>query len=105
MLYLLARYAGQRVRAADQAARDGQPATSADLSLEQRQELGRMVEELLAKVRGPQGTQKAEQAQALLERAKQLRQRAVAAHDKAHGSAVERERERLLATSNYGARR
>jgi hypothetical protein len=60
---------GRRVRAADQAAREGQPATRADLSVEQRQQLGRMVEELLAKVRGPQGKQKAEQAQALLERA------------------------------------
>ena len=66
--YLLARYTGKRVRAADQAARDGQPATSADLTLEQRQELGHVVEELLATVRGPQGKQKAAQAQALLDR-------------------------------------
>jgi hypothetical protein len=91
---------GRRVRAADQAARDGQPAA---LSLEQRQELGRLVEELLAKVRGPQGKQKAEQAQALLERAKELPQRAVAVHDLAHGSAVERERDPLLATGLYGS--
>jgi hypothetical protein len=103
--YLLARYVGRRGRAADQAARDGQPATSADLSLEHRQELGCMVEELLTRVRGPQGKQKAAQAQALLERAKELRQRAVAVHDRAHGSAVDRELERLLATGNYGTRR
>ena len=64
-----------------------------------------MVEALLAKVRGPEGAKKAEQAKALLERAKELRQRAVAAHDKAHGSAVDRERERLVATGNYGAPR
>jgi hypothetical protein len=49
---LLGRYVGRRVRAADQAAREGQPATSADLRMEQRQELGHAVEELLAKVRG-----------------------------------------------------
>jgi hypothetical protein len=101
--YLLARYAGRRVRAADQAARDGQPATSADLSLGERQELGRMVEQLLEKVRGPQGRQKVEQAQALLERAQELRKRSSAVHDAAHGSAVDRELERLRATGLYGA--
>ena len=61
-----------------------------------------MVEELLAKVRGPQGKQKAEQAQALLDRAKELGWRSIEVHDKAHGSAVDRERERLLATGLYG---
>jgi hypothetical protein len=71
--------------------------------VEQRQQLGRMVEELLAKVRGPQGKQKAEQAQTLLERAQQLRRRSIEVHDKAHGSAVDRERERLLATGLYGS--
>ena len=62
-----------------------------------------LVEELLATVRGPQGKQKAEQAQALLERAKELRRRSIAVHDKAHGSAIDRERERLLATGLYGS--
>jgi hypothetical protein len=60
-------------------------------------------EELLAKVRGPQGAQQVEQAQALLERAKELRQRAVSVYDKAHGSAVDRERQRLLSTGLYGS--
>ena len=46
---------------------------------------------------------KAEQAQALLERAQELRRRSIAVHDKAHGSAVDRERERLLATGLYGS--
>ena len=101
--YLLARYVGRRVRAADQAARDRQPATRADLSVEQRQQLGRLVEELLAKVRGPEGKQKAEQAQALLERAQELRWRSIEVYDAAHGSRVDRERERLLSTGLYGS--
>jgi hypothetical protein len=98
--YLLARYVGHRVRTADQVARDGQ---KGDLSGQERQELGRLVEELLAKVRGAAGQQKAEQAKALLERAQELRKRSVAAHDLAHGSAVDRERERLLSTGLYGS--
>jgi hypothetical protein len=46
----------------------------------------------------------AEQAQALLECAKELRRRSIEVHDLAHGSALERERDRLLATGNNGAR-
>jgi hypothetical protein len=102
--YLLARYVGRRVRAADQAARDGQPA-SADLSLEERQTLGHVVEELLAKVRGPQGEQKTAAAKALLEQARELRTRSIAVHDAAHGAAVDREMQRLRATGAYGPAR
>jgi hypothetical protein len=42
------------------------------------------------------------QEEARLERAQQLRKRSIAVHDKAHGSAVDRERQRLLATGLYG---
>jgi hypothetical protein len=101
--YLLARYVGRRVRAADKLAADGHP-ERADLSMEQRQQLGRAVEELLAKVRGPQGEQKTAAAKGLLERAQQLRRRSVEVHDKAHGSSIDRERERLLSTGLYGSR-
>ena len=103
--YLLARYVGRRVRAADQAARDGQPATRADLSVEQRQQLGRLVEELLTKVRGPEGARKAEQAQELLTKAQELRKRSMAVHDKAFGSALDRALESRRATGLYGTAR
>jgi hypothetical protein len=99
-MFLLGRYLGQRVAAADRAALAGQ---KAELTAQQRQELGQLVEELQQRVRGSAGEQRAEQAKALLERAQELRRRSIAVHDAAHGSAVDRERERLLATGHYGA--
>ena len=62
-----------------------------------------LVEKLLEEVRGVQGAVKVKDAQRLLDKADHLRKRSIEAHDAAHGSAIDRERERLLATGLYGA--
>jgi hypothetical protein len=79
--YLWARYAGQRVQAADGAARRNE---KPEMALAQRQALGTLVVDLQGKVRGEQGKADAEGARKRLEKARSLRKSANSLYDDAH---------------------
>jgi len=88
--HLLARYVGRRVAAAVEVARAVAPTASAPtgdpawLTMEQREELASLVDQLSGKVRGPEGLKKTEAARARVTRAQALRARTVALYDTAH---------------------
>lgn len=95
--YLLARYVGQRVAAADKAGTEGrQPEMDGD----ERRLLGDLVRELRAKVQGPEGAKKVEAAKALQSKALELRSRTRAAYDAAHDRPAALEAQ-LRATGRY----
>lgn len=104
--YLLARYVGRRVAAAVEVARAVAPTASAPtgdpawLTMEQREQLAGLVDQLSGKVRGPEGLRKAEAARARLTRAQELRARTVALYDAAHGVQA-RVKADLIASGRY----
>lgn len=104
--YLLARYVGKRVAAAVEVARAATPTAPAPtsdpawLTMEQRQELASLVEQLNGKVRGAEGAKKAEAARARLTRAQELKAKTVALYDAAHDH-QQRVRADLIASGRY----
>lgn len=104
--YLLARYVGRRVAAAVEVARAVAPTASAPtgdpawLTVEQREELAGLVDQLSGKVRGSEGLRKAEEARARVTRAQELRAKTVALYDAAHGLQA-RVRAGLIASGRY----
>jgi len=95
--YLLARYVGQRVSAANKAAHDGQ---TPEFVYQERQQLADVVTQLTQAVRGPSGALKAEVAREARDNARAAIQKTRRAYDAAHerGNAEEA---RLLATGLY----
>ena len=95
--YLLARYVGQRVAAANKAAHDGQ---TPEFVYQERQQLADVVTQLTQAVRGPSGAARAEVAREARDNARAAIQKTRRAYDAAHerGNAEE---ERLLATGLF----
>jgi hypothetical protein len=83
-MYLWARYVGQRIQAA--ASPDAATSEHANLPAAGRQELAQLVDDLQAKVRGPEALTKRERAAAKIARARELRRTARTAYDDAHGT-------------------
>jgi len=86
----LARYVGKRVDPAVEVARAVVPTASvptgdpAWLTMEQREELAGLVNQLSGKIRGLEGAKKAEAARARMARAQELRAKTIEIHDDAH---------------------
>jgi len=103
--YLLGRYVGMRVAAANQEAAqaiqlDEGTRPEPMMTLAERQVLGDLATELRAKVRGPEGAKKVEAARAKRGAAEGLRSRSRALYDEAHDAPGRLQRE-LLASGRY----